>query len=326
MFNRGKNSPQIAIRSFPQTRARPPRVPMASPGDANAESQKPTLVVEVKHGKRKFEIPLPDGLLDCTVEWLMCQIENETDPIVMRKHQKLLSKGKSLDAKGTIQSQCQFKHGKTVVMLLASHGGGGAPPAPLTAGQVALAKSRAAKAKNAYEKRNDFDENPMKFVSGRAQNLESRAVTWKTTGIVGLRSLALTDIPASAFESELSVRVVDVSGNLLAAVPRSVSSWQFVVKLNFSSNKITVAGVPWKELTGLPNLTCLNLAHNLLAGCLPIRGLGEMPKLQELVLDGNKIESLDATIGDEDEDSGDTFFFPALTSLVSISHLPHSAD
>jgi hypothetical protein len=51
-----------------------------------------------------------------------------------------------------------------------------------------------------------------------------------------------------------------------------------------------------------------------------------MPKLQELVLDGNKIESLDATIGDGDEDSGDTFFFPALTSLVSISHLPHSAD
>jgi len=110
---------------------------MASAPDA---APSPHRVVEVKHGKRKVDIVVEGA---ATVAWLMAQIETETG--VMRKHQKLLCKGKQLVATETVDAQCAFKNGKTTVMLLASAGGGGAPPPPPTAGQQALAASRKAK-------------------------------------------------------------------------------------------------------------------------------------------------------------------------------------
>ena len=79
----------------------------------------PQRVVEVKHGKRKVDIVVEGA---ATVAWLMDQIETETG--VMRKHQKLLCKGKQLVATETVDAQCAFKNGKTTVMLLASAGGG----------------------------------------------------------------------------------------------------------------------------------------------------------------------------------------------------------
>ena len=93
---------------------------MASAPDA---AQPPRRVVEVKHGKRKVDI-LVEGA--ATVAWLMSEIETETG--VMRKHQKLLCKGKPLVAAETVDAQCVFKNGKATVMLLASAGGSGAPP------------------------------------------------------------------------------------------------------------------------------------------------------------------------------------------------------
>ena len=89
---------------------------MASAPDA---AQPPRRVVEVKHGKRKVDI-LVEGA--ATVAWLMSEIETETG--VMRKHQKLLCKGKPLVAAETVDAQCVFKNGKATVMLLASAGGG----------------------------------------------------------------------------------------------------------------------------------------------------------------------------------------------------------
>ena len=61
---------------------------------------------------------------------------------VLRKHQKLICKGKVLEAERPIAEQCRGKAGRATVMLMASVGGGGAPPPPPTAGQAALAASR----------------------------------------------------------------------------------------------------------------------------------------------------------------------------------------
>ena len=80
-------------------------------------------------------------------------------------------------------------------MLMASVGGGGAPPPPPTAGQAALAASRAAKAAKLAEARANGTRvdpaPPREFADVEA----ARRASWSKTGIVGLRNASLDDIP-----------------------------------------------------------------------------------------------------------------------------------
>ena len=264
-------------------------------------------VVEVKHGKLRYEIIFPDDT--CTVDWLMEQIESKTDPTVMKKHQKLLAKGKALVAGESLDPQVVFKNGKTTVMLLASAGGGGAPPAPPTAGEKALKESRAAKAADAIKRKLE-ETSTSKPEPHKVDTIASRVNAWRTTGIIGLRDLSLTALPDEAFEPTLSpsIRVVDVSLNKLTELPASIAVWVGCNKFKLGGNKFTSQSVPWTQLTLLPNITHLNLENNCLTGALP-GCLPAMQKLQVLSLDGNKITKINTG---EDGDKKIKTFFPSL--------------
>lgn len=175
----------LAIVSLVESHVRARAVAMASEA---------LTCVEVKNGKERLEFHLPtDAEAPVTVGWLMGALEERAG--VLRKHQKLICKGKVLEAERPIAEQCRGKAGRATVMLMASVGGGGAPPPPPTAGQAALAASRAAKAAKLAEARANGTRvdpaPPREFADVEA----ARRASWSKTGIVGLRNASLDDIP-----------------------------------------------------------------------------------------------------------------------------------
>ena len=150
--------------------------------------------VEGKHGKERLEFHLPtDAEAPVTVGWLMGALEERSG--VLRKHQKLICKGKVLEAERPIAEQCKGKAGRATVMLVASVGGGGAPPPPPTAGQAALAASRAAKAAKLAEARANGTRAEPAPPRESADVEAARRASWSKTGIVGLRQASLDDVP-----------------------------------------------------------------------------------------------------------------------------------
>lgn len=292
---------------------------MASAPDA---APSPHRVVEVKHGKRKVDIVVEGA---ATVAWLMDQIETETG--VMRKHQKLLCKGKQLVATETVDAQCAFKNGKTTVMLLASAGGGGAPPPPPTAGQQALAASRKAKleamttAKMTARRDASIDDASTKTRSLEATVL-SRVSNWRSTGIVGMRDLGLKAIPSEAFAIGPKARVVDASANRVAKLPNQIAEWTNCTKLVLSGNALTLETVDWEALTSLKNLHHLLLDENKITGALPNSLAINMPRLTTLALDGNRIDSLPSPSEDPDEDADDENAKKNGRNVSSITYFP----
>ena len=293
---------------------------MASAPDA---APSPHRVVEVKHGKRKVDIVVEGA---ATVAWLMDQIETETG--VMRKHQKLLCKGKQLVATETVDAQCAFKNGKTTVMLLASAGGGGAPPPPPTAGQQALAASRKAKleamttAKMTARRDASIDDASPKTRSLEA-TVSSRVSNWRSTGIVGMRDLGLEAIPIKAFAIGPKARVVDAGGaNRVAKLPKQIAEWTNCTKLVLSGNALTLETVDWEALTSLKNLHHLLLDDNKITGALPNSLAINMPRLTTLALDGNSIVSLPSPSEDPDEDPDDENAKKNGRNVSSITYFP----
>ena len=280
---------------------------MASAPDATPPPQR---VVEVKHGKRKVAIVVEGA---ATVAWLMEAIESETG--VMRKHQKLLCKGKPLVAAETVDAQCAFKNGKATVMLLASAGGGGAPPPPPTAGQQALAASRKSKLDEMVNRRLTRPSPPRPSPS-LEDSVKSRVSAWRSTGIVGMREMGLRTIPSEAFAVGPKARVADASANSIAALPSRVAEWSSVTKLALSKNKLTLETVDWEALTTLTALAHLCLDENDIAGALPSSVATAMPSLKTLIVDGNALASLPESEEPKRLASGPTArYFPALERL-----------
>ena len=272
--------------------------------------------MEVKHGKEKVEVEV--GSDAASVQWLMETLEEKTG--VLQKHQKLICKGKVMEVSKTRSIAEQAVKGgavkpdgttKVTMMLMASAGGGGAPPPPQTAGQVALAASRAAKAAKLanYSKtqladgmawtRDLHDANAKGDAArerARAEALVARKAAWGKTGIVGLRNAGIDEIPQDVWELGESVKAADFFSNRIVAVPAAVASLVAVTRIRLSDNKLTSPCVAWEALCTLPNLVVLALDNNALEGALPAC-VGALPKLEALSLDGNAITSLPRETG-----------------------------
>lgn len=186
---------------------------------------------------------------------------------VLRKHQKLICKGKVLEAQRSILQQAVkggvVKPGmKVTVMLMASTGGGGgAPPPPKTAGQVALAASRAAKAAKLAEDKSALAESvawtrdlnnanakgeaarERGAREARAAAAAARRAAWVKTGIVGLRATGIDEVPQEVWALGEAVRVADFFGNRISALPAAVASLAAVTRVRLSDNKLTSPGV-----------------------------------------------------------------------------------
>jgi hypothetical protein len=163
-------------------------------------------VVEVKHGKDRHEIAVDDGSIT-TARDLMDRLLDITG--VLQKNQKLLAKGKVLEADVPLASQMKPKGGRATVMLMASAGGGGGNAPKMTAGEAALAASRAAKAAKLADARKDgleamvTNEDMTRARKAReafAATETARKAAWSKTGVVGLREAGLDEVPREVWD------------------------------------------------------------------------------------------------------------------------------
>ena len=163
-------------------------------------------VVDVKHGKDRHEIAVDDAAV-FTARHLMDKLLDVTG--VLQKNQKLLAKGKVLEADLPLAAQVKPRGGRATIMLMASAGGGGGAPRAMTAGEAALAASRAAKAAKLAEARKDgLDAMVTSEDRARARrakeafaaNEAARRAAWGKTGVVGLREAGLEQVPSDVWD------------------------------------------------------------------------------------------------------------------------------
>jgi Leucine-rich repeat (LRR) protein len=243
-----------------------------------------TIAIQVKQGPNTFVIDLTAN--STTLRQLQEAIETATG--VMARKQKLLHKGKvltSLPPATTLEAAGVVSGSK--LMLIAT-AGAAAPTQGAAALQAAhRAKAEALKARLASKPAAPPPAPP-------AGAMEARAAAWKKTGIASLRDLKLNELPAELWACG-DLRVADLGGNRLTAVPPSLGSLARLQKLRLSLNALTDAGIPWDAMASLTHLVVLALDHNALTTLPP--SLGALTNLQKLTVDHNRITELSEELG-----------------------------
>ena len=187
-------------------------------------------VVDVKHGKDRHEIAVDDAAV-FTARHLMDKLLDVTG--VLQKNQKLLAKGKVLEADLPLAAQVKPRGGRATIMLMASAGGGGGAPRAMTAGEAALAASRAAKAAKLAEARKDgLDAMVTSEDRARARrakeafaaNEAARRAAWGKTGVVGLREAGLEQVPSDVWDLVRPTPNRNLSHPSLPPEPRATPS------------------------------------------------------------------------------------------------------
>ena len=279
---------------------------MAASGDDDA-----LRVVDVKHGKDRHEIAVDDGAV-FTARHLMDKLLDVTG--VLQKNQKLLAKGKVLEADLPLAAQVKPRGGRVTIMLMASAGGGGGgAPRAMTAGEAALAASRAAKAAKLAEARKDgLDAMVTSEDRARARrakeafaaNEAARRAAWGKTGVVGLREAGLEQVPSDVWdlgtsnpESELHPipslppaprRRLEHALTSIHPTPPSPAPGSSVRVLDLHRNRI--ASLPAPNVAALVNVTKLRLSGNDVRALDDFfHALGSLPALTTLALEDNAI-------------------------------------
>jgi hypothetical protein len=126
----------------------------------------------------------------------------------------------------------------------------------------------------------------------RANGALKRAETARKTGIVTERNARLSAFPEYVCELGEAAKVVDVSENAIASLPRALAGLTRVHRLCASHNALTA--LPQGLCGRWVSLKVLRLERNKLASLPP--DLGELARLEELWLSDNQIESLPASV------------------------------
>ncbi|KAG6533978.1 hypothetical protein ZIOFF_007858 [Zingiber officinale] len=124
---------------------------------------------------------------------------------------------------------------------------------------------------------------------------KSRSEKWKLTGVVALSECHLEAVPEEVWSCESSIRVLDISNNLIREVPTKVGLLQSLNKLLLNANNITDDSISWEGLSSLKSLTVLSINQNCLT-MLPST-VGTLTSLCQLHLSYNKITSLPDELG-----------------------------
>ena len=260
-------------------------------------------VVDVKHGKDRHEIAVDDAAV-FTARHLMDKLLDVTG--VLQKNQKLLAKGKVLEADLPLAAQVKPRGGRATIMLMASAGGGGGAPRAMTAGEAALAASGAAKAAKLAEARKDgLDAMVTSEDSARAEGeggvrreRSEEKAAWGKTGVVGLREAGLERSRAT---SGISVRPTPNIRNIhpFRCSPRPA-------RTNTRSPPSIHPSTPLFPPPG-SSIRVLDLHRNRIAS-LPAPRVAALVNVTKLRLSGNDVCSLDD-------------FFHSLASLPALTTL-----
>eukprot|EP00775_Hariotina_reticulata_P003118 gene3118-3396_t len=128
---------------------------------------------------------------------------------------------------------------------------------------------------------------------GTQSTADRRQNNWKATGIVSLRDAGIHTLPSSVLEISIGVKVLDVAGNSIAALPDAELP-QFVQlqRLVLSNNALAHLS---PGLGGLLALKYLALDCNRLSHLPP--ELGNLTRLETLLLQQNNLTSLPVSLG-----------------------------
>ncbi|CAG9465623.1 unnamed protein product [Pedinophyceae sp. YPF-701] len=256
--------------------------------------------------------------LDATVADLQQQIQESHD--LLARQQKVISSGKTLSAKPSQTLRAAGLKDGAKVMIMAT---AGTHAAAQTAGkrmaQSAADAKKAEEAKRRIEAiragrdpdavRGDIDAQPKK---PPVSSLPQRVPTWAATGIVGLRELALAELPEVCLQVGARARVLDLGRNRLAGLPTSIGALSGLLRLNLGHNQVTARGVGPAlaavpllevlylndnklsevpgEIGSLKHLTKLNLSNNEIAG--GVEALAACTALDTLSLASNKLAAI----------------------------------
>lgn len=244
-----------------------------------------TIAVQVKHGPATVVI---DHLTpSATLRQLQEAIEGATG--VMVRKQKLLHKGKQLTALAPTTTLAAAGVTAGAKLMLIATAGAAAP----TQGAVAMQAVHRARAEALKTRLASRPAVPPPAPPAGA--MEARAAAWKKTGIASLRDLKLAELPAQLWACGDALRVADLGGNRLTALPPSLSALARLQKLRLSLNALADSGMPWDALASLTQLVVLALDHNALT-TLPA-ALGGLTNLQKLAVDHNALTALPEELG-----------------------------
>ncbi|CAL9751840.1 unnamed protein product [Musa acuminata subsp. burmannicoides] len=246
-------------------------------GAKDAGGDRSVITVQVKFSGRTLPVSLP---MDATVADLKSLLQPVTN--VLTRGQTLICKGKVLADKVSLKSVPVTNGSK--VMLIASQG--------LHQGDGPITKDAATQS---ISPRKLLDTKQTQVSHTRTNVEKSRSERWKLTGVVALSECHLEAMPEEVWSCGHSVRVLDVSNNLIRDVPTKVGDLKLLNKLLLNANNITDESISWEGLSSLKCLTILSLSHNYLT-TLP-SAVGTLTSLCQLHIANNKITSLPDELG-----------------------------
>uniref|UniRef100_A0A804J1V3 Ubiquitin-like domain-containing protein n=1 Tax=Musa acuminata subsp. malaccensis TaxID=214687 RepID=A0A804J1V3_MUSAM len=246
-------------------------------GAKDAGGDRSAITVQVKFCGRTLPVSLP---MDATVADLKSLLQPVTN--VLTRGQTLICKGKVLADKVSLKSVPVTNGSK--VMLIASQG--------LHQGDGPITKDAATQS---ISPRKLIDTKQTQVSHTRTNVEKSRSERWKLTGVVALSECHLEAMPEEVWSCGHSVRVLDVSNNLIRDVPTKVGDLKLLNKLLLNANNITDESISWEGLSSLKSLTILSLSHNYLT-TLP-SAVGTLTSLCQLHIANNKITSLPDELG-----------------------------
>lgn len=258
---------------------------------AAAAAATSSIRVQVKHGPQLLQI---DVLSSATVADLMAALQASTG--IAPRGQKLIHKGRILDPKDALSAASVGAGAKLMLMATPGvrQGGGGG-----TGGGCGPGRQRPALASGGAREEGPEERQPP--IGARAAQpapglAKTRAENWRKMGIVALRDEGLEEVPALVWEAGPSIRVLDLSGNRLPALPPAAAALAGLQRLQLSRNLLTEDAVPWQALRQLSRLSALAMDHNRLTAVPP--GLCKLRALRRLSLAGNAIRSLPEAFGE----------------------------
>ncbi|WOK93671.1 plant intracellular Ras-group-related LRR protein 8 [Canna indica] len=246
-------------------------------GSNDVACDRPAITVHVKFTGRALPVSLP---VDATVADLKFLLQSLTN--VLPRGQTLIFKGKILTDKDSLKSMRVTNGSK--LMLIASQG--------VHQGDGPITKDSTSQATNP---RRILDANQPYISRTKTVIEKSRSERWKLTGVVALSENNLEAVPEEVWSCGHSIRVLDVSNNLIREVPTKVGYLKSLNKLLLNANNITDESINWEGLSSLKSLTVLSLNQNYLT-MLP-SAVGTLTSLCQLHIANNKITSLPDEIG-----------------------------
>ncbi|XP_042453789.1 plant intracellular Ras-group-related LRR protein 8-like isoform X2 [Zingiber officinale] len=236
-----------------------------------------TMTVHVKFTGRTLPVSLQE---DATVDELKSLLQPLTN--VLPRGQTLIFKGRVLTDKMSLKSVPVSNGSK--LMLIASQG--------LHQGDGPITKDSTSQTANS---RRILDAKKAQVSHTKTFIEKSRSEKWKLTGVVALSECHLEAVPEEVWSCESSIRVLDISNNLIREVPTKVGLLQSLNKLLLNANNITDDSISWEGLSSLKSLTVLSINQNCLT-MLPST-VGTLTSLCQLHLSNNKITSLPDELG-----------------------------